>query len=105
LETSAEAENKKPSDSGKTGNEGIRRSLEKQFQGPGLILLFVGEAAGFLRPDEHSRDGVLTIRVSSLAPAFPVPWNQWPWEFVTRYSGATVLDFHEVPSVGYEWMV
>jgi len=26
------------------------------------------------------------------------------WESVTRHSGATVLDFHEVPSVGYGWM-
>jgi hypothetical protein len=26
------------------------------------------------------------------------------WESVTRHSGATVLDFREVPSVGYGWM-
>ena len=36
---------KMPSSSGKTENEGIRESAEKQFQRAGLILLFVGEAA------------------------------------------------------------
>jgi hypothetical protein len=36
-------ENEKPSDPGKTENEGIRRILLKTDQETGLILLFVGE--------------------------------------------------------------
>jgi hypothetical protein len=44
LETSAEPENKKPSDS---GNQRMKASTAagKQFQRAGLILLFDGEAA------------------------------------------------------------
>jgi len=30
--------------------------------------------------------------------------DQWHWEFVARYSGATVLESHEVPSVDNDWM-
>ena len=35
----------------------------------------------------------------NLAPAFPVALSrgQWLWEFVVRYSGVTVPDFHGVP--------
>lgn len=56
------------------------------------------------RPDEHSLDGVLTFGFRTALPPSQFKTNQWLWEFVTRYSGATVLDFHEVPSVGYDWM-
>jgi len=45
--------------------------------------------------DEHSQTDILTSG-SNLTPAFPA-FGQWPWEFVTRYSGATVPDFHGVP--------
>jgi len=58
--------------------------------------------AGGFRPDEHSRDGVLTFGFRTALPPSQFLKNQWLWEFVTRYSGATVLDFHEVPSVGYD---
>ena len=45
--------------------------------------------------DEHIQPGILTPD-SNLAPAFPA-LGQWPWEFVIRYSGATVPDSHGVP--------
>jgi len=32
----------------------------------------------------------------AVAPAQPAQWH--PWEVVVRYSGATVPDFHGVPS-------
>jgi hypothetical protein len=38
------------------------------------------------------------FRASNLALAFPTVLDgQWMWEFVARYSGATVPDFHGVP--------
>jgi hypothetical protein len=47
--------------------------------------------------DEHSQIGILTS-ASNRLPAFPSRTaEQWPWEFVSRYSGATVPDFHRVP--------
>jgi hypothetical protein len=46
--------------------------------------------------DEHNQTDILTSGLN-LAPAFPVLSNQWLWEFVARYSGATVPDFHGVP--------
>ncbi len=50
-----------------------------------------------LQPDEHSQTGILTS-ASNRLPAFPSRTaEQWPWEFVSRYSGATVPDFHRVP--------
>jgi hypothetical protein len=45
--------------------------------------------------DEHNRTDILTWGFN-LTPAFPV-FDQWPWEFVARYSGATVPDSHGVP--------
>ena len=77
----------------------------------GLILLFDGEVwrnttlpfrVPTRRPDcianhdEHSQTGILT---SGLEPHSRLPGlvDQWPWEFVTRYSGATVPDSHGVP--------
>ena len=62
----------------------------------GLILLLTEKLIPQKRNhDEHSQTDILTSG-SSLAPAFPV-CDQWPWEFVTRYSGATVPDSHGVP--------
>jgi hypothetical protein len=68
----------------------------------GLILLFDGEVGPDLGDhDEHSQTDVLTSGIN-LAPAFPSrsctqEEDSGPWEFVTRYSGVTVPDFHRVP--------
>ncbi len=63
----------------------------------GLILLFDGEVDPAPRDhDEHNQTDILTWGLN-LAPAFPVLMNdQWLWEFVARYSGATVPDSHRV---------
>src|SRR5438132_13426860 len=45
--------------------------------------------------DERSLTGILNWGLN-LAPAFPA-CDQWLWEFVARYSGATVPDSHRVP--------
>jgi hypothetical protein len=45
--------------------------------------------------DEHSQIGILTSGLTSLPPS--QSFDQWRWEFVSRYSGATVPDFHGVP--------
>jgi len=47
--------------------------------------------------DEHRQTDILT---SGLKPRSRLPelrQVQWHWEFVARYSGATVPDFHGVP--------
>jgi hypothetical protein len=62
----------------------------------GLILLLTEKLIPHTRNhDEHSQTDILTSG-SSRTPAFPV-CDQWPWEFVARYSGATVPDSHGVP--------
>ena len=63
---------KKPSNSDKTGNEGIQRVPAKTVRGPGLILLFDGEvsSARAWSYDEHSRTGILT---SNLNPHSRLP--------------------------------
>jgi hypothetical protein len=73
----------------------------------GLILLFdgeVGRGKGEARRhscsnshDEHRQTDILT---SGLEPRSRLPGlmrDQWLWEFVARYSGATVPDSHGVP--------
>jgi hypothetical protein len=35
--------------------------------------------------------------ITSLRPSQPILLDQWHWEFATRYSGATVPEFHGVP--------
>jgi hypothetical protein len=45
--------------------------------------------------DEHSQIGILTSGLTSLPPS--QSFDQWRWEFVSRYSGATVPDSHGVP--------
>ena len=73
----------------------------------GLILLFdgevglnVGQASRLSRikcHDEHRPTDILT---SGLEPRSRLPGltrDQWLWEFVARYSGATVPDSHGVP--------
>jgi hypothetical protein len=57
------------------------------------------------RPDERNRADVLTSGLQTFLPPSRLhKKTSGKWEFVTRYSGATVLDFHEVPSGGYGWM-
>jgi|SRR5438034_9630845 len=48
--------------------------------------------------DEHSQTGILTsgLKPHSRLPG-PALRDQWLWEFVARYSGATAPDFHGVP--------
>jgi len=73
----------------------------------GLILLFDGEVGLNARQasrlshinshDEHRPTDILT---SGLKPHSRLPGltrDQWLWELVARYSGATVPDFHGVP--------
>jgi hypothetical protein len=66
---------------------------------PGLILLLAekwSQTGDFSPsdPDEHNRTDILTSGLTWLPPSRQF---QWPWEFVVRYSGATVPDFHGVP--------
>jgi len=71
----------------------------------GLILLFDGEVGpAEAGPDERNLTGILT---PGLEPRSRLPdlEDQWllpqvlacVWEFVARYSGATVPDSHGVP--------
>jgi hypothetical protein len=73
----------------------------------GLILPFDGEVGHSERQarrlsyseghDEHCQTDILTpgLEPHSRLPDFSR--NQWLWEFVARYSGATVPEFHGVP--------
>jgi hypothetical protein len=45
--------------------------------------------------DEHSQTGILTS-ASNRLPAFPIRFGG-TWGICSRYSGATVPDFHRVP--------
>ena len=45
--------------------------------------------------DEHNQTDILTPGLTSLPPSRSV--TSGLWEFVVRYSGATVPDFHGVP--------
>ena len=46
--------------------------------------------------DEHSQTGILTSGFKSRS-RLPGSWGPVAWEFVARYSGATVPDSHGVP--------
>ena len=46
--------------------------------------------------DEHGQTGILT---SGLPRSRLPDFRQWRWEFVSRYSGATVPDSHRVPQL------
>jgi hypothetical protein len=87
---------KKPSSPDKTENEGIQqipfRTHGKGWPHPSLDGE-VGPAKG--DHDERSQTDILTLGFG-LAPAFPAS-DQWLWEFVAHYSGATVPDLHGVP--------
>src|SRR5215831_8913792 len=93
---------KRPSHPGKSENEGFNESHCAPAKWTGLILLFdgeVGPAEGDL--DEHNQAGILTsgLMPRSRLPASPHAGGaeQWQWESVARYSGATVPDSHGVP--------
>ena len=83
---------------GKSENEGIQgillRTRGTGWPHPSLD----GEVGPVSRDlDEHNQTDILTWGLN-LAPAFPIATRfSGLWEFVARYSGATVLDFHEVP--------
>ena len=47
------------------------------------------------QPDEHNQTDILTSGLTSLPPSRFV--TSGLWEFVVRYSGATVPDLHGVP--------
>jgi hypothetical protein len=73
----------------------------------GLILLFdgevgreEGEARCHPRSNGHDKHRQTDILTSGLKPRSRLPGltrDQWLWEFVARYSGATVPDSHGVP--------
>ena len=92
-ETSAGAEKKKPSGSGKAATEG---EPTRNRRVTGLILLFDGEA-DCVRQSRRAQSNRYPDFGPDLAPAFPTLMRQWPWEFVARYSGATVPESHGVP--------
>ena len=72
----------------------------------GLILLFDGEvglnaghASRLSRIKCHDEHRLTDILTSGLEPRSRLPGltrDQWLWEFVARYSGATVPDSHGV---------
>jgi len=91
-------ENKKPSNSGKTENEGIQRILPKTVRQAGLILLFDGEVGrSYKRPRraQPNRYPDFGFQPPSRLPA--VPSRAVALGICSRYSGATVPDFHRVP--------
>jgi len=49
--------------------------------------------------DEHNSTGILTWGLASLPPSRRAKFSRGSgaWEFVARYSGATVPDSHRVP--------
>ena len=68
----------------------------------GLILLLTEKSAAarhlpFNDHDERNQTDILTSGLTLLPPSRPS--GQWLWEFVARYSGATVPDFHGVPDI------
>ena len=73
----------------------------------GLILLFDGEvgfrakqASCLFRDESRDEHRQVDILTPGLEPHSRLPglWrDQWLWEFVARYSGATVPDSHGVP--------
>jgi hypothetical protein len=74
----------------------LSESNSTHMEVAGLILLFDGEVGPARRDlDEHNQTDILTSGLTSLPPS-RTWWVQWLWEFVARYSGATVPDSHRV---------
>ena len=83
----------------KSENEGIQESCFALAEQAGLILLLTEKLAPFGSHDEHNQTDILTSDVTSLPPSRHRSFEQdsGQWEFVVRYSGATVPDSHGVP--------
>ena len=96
LETRPGSENEKAFRPRQTENEGKFNVPEKTVHGAGLILLFDGEVdlaeakSGRARTNRYPDFGLQT----SLPPSRCVTSGMW--EFVARYSGVTVPEFHGV---------
>ena len=86
---------KKPPDSGKTGNEGIRRVLLKTDQQAGSILLFAEKCSESFGTDERSQTGILTLASDLFPPSRSLRTSGIG--NCSHYSGATVPDLHRVP--------
>jgi hypothetical protein len=75
----------------------FNESQRQQIAGAGLILLFDGEVDPDLSGshDEHKQTDILTpnFKPRSRLPSISASGI---WEFVVRYSGATVPDSHGV---------
>ena len=74
--------------------EEIRRADQRRFGRTGLILLFAEKRPG-RGADECNQTGILTS-ASNLTPAFP-SFRLVALGVCSRYSGATVPEFHRVP--------
>jgi hypothetical protein len=83
----------------KSENEGISDSCVAVAAQAGLILLFGGEVDRDPKASRRSRRAQPGRYPDfGLEPRSRLPGTyQWLWESVTRYSGATVPDFHGVP--------
>ena len=72
----------------------------KQFSGLASSFSWTEKLAGgnsdSFDHDEHSQTGILTSGFESHS-RLPDQSDQWLWELVSRYSGATVPDSHGVP--------
>jgi len=83
----------------KSENEGIQRILFRTrgtgWPHPSLD----GEVGSFRSHDEHNQTDILTSGLTSLPPSRRRSSERHSglWEFVARYSGATVPDSHGVP--------
>ena len=75
--------------------EEIRRAAQKQIGRTGLIFLFAEKCPDTLGADECIQTGILTS-ASNLTPVFP-SFRSVTLGVCSRYSGATVSDFHRVP--------
>jgi hypothetical protein len=67
-------------------------------QQSGLILLFDGEVSRSQRVNNWDEHNSVDILASGFKSRFRLPdLISGIWKFVSRYSGATALEFHEVP--------
>jgi hypothetical protein len=100
-----EPESKKPPDPARE-NEGIHDPLKNSFRRLASSFSLTEKrprVSGTRRADNQA--DILTSGFRTFLPPSRLrEQSQWPWKIVTRYSGATVLEFHEVPSAGYGWM-
>ena len=78
----------------KASSEIRAKTVRSDWPHPSLV----GEvASNAFEADERNQTGILT---SGIKPRSRLPdpnSDQWHWEIVARYSGATVPEFHRVP--------